>query len=83
MYYKLEVSIAQYLQCSHEDIRISFKFIKNLIKSYTYRFVKELKYNVNNNPFRSKENDKLFRNQPVIKNTCVHNTNQSKCCGNH
>ena len=38
----------------------------------------EFKRNVNNDPFRDKENDKLFRDKLHTKNAFVHNTDQSK-----
>jgi len=39
----------------------------------------EFKHDVNDDPFRDEENDKLFRNKPHTKNALVHNTDQSKC----
>ena len=38
----------------------------------------EFKRNVNDDPFRNKENDKLFRDKPYTKNALVYNTDQSK-----
>ena len=39
----------------------------------------EFKYDVNNNPFRNKENDKLFRDKLYTKNALVYNNDKSKC----
>jgi len=41
-------------------------------------FYIEFKHDVNNNPFRDEENDKLFRDQPLMKYAHIHNTDQSK-----
>ena len=38
----------------------------------------EFKRDVNNDPFRDEENDKLFRDKPHTKNALVYNTDQSK-----
>ena len=35
----------------------------------------KFKYNIKDNPFRDEENNKLFRDQPAIKNIYIHNTN--------
>jgi len=38
----------------------------------------EFEHNVNNDPFRDEENDKLFRDKLHTKNALVYNTDQSK-----
>jgi len=38
----------------------------------------EFKSDVNDDPFRNDENDNLFIDKPLMENTLVHNTDQSK-----